>query len=89
MSQTHSYLIDTTKRPIPIRMRSDLSIETIAYQDFEDYHPLSEDELDAELDAIDEDERTKSEERTDAKADQPSDSENPTTDSNDKSSDND
>jgi len=60
-----------------------------AYQDFEDYHPLSEDELDAELDAIDEDERTKSEERTDAKTDQPSDSENPTTDSNDKSSDND
>jgi len=60
-----------------------------AYQDFEDYHPLSEDELDAELDAIDEDERTKSEERTDAKTDQPSDSDNPTTDSNDKSSDND
>ncbi len=37
MSQAPSYLIDTIKRPIPIRMRSDLLVETIAYQDFEDY----------------------------------------------------
>lgn len=52
-----------------------------AYQDFEDYHPLSDDELDAELEAIDDDERTKSEARADTPSDQTDRSEPPTTDS--------
>jgi sec-independent protein translocase protein TatC len=52
-----------------------------AYQDFEDYHPLSDDELDAELEAIDDDERTKSDARADSPSDQTDRSEPPTTDS--------
>lgn len=59
-----------------------------AYQDFEDYHPLSDDELDAELDAIDDDERTKSETRADTPSDQTDSSEPPATDGNDSESDN-
>lgn len=59
-----------------------------AYQDFEDYHPLSDDELDAELDAIDDDERTKSEARADTPSDQTDGSEPPATDGSDSESDN-
>jgi len=59
-----------------------------AYQDFEDYHPLSDDELDAELEAIDDDERTKSEARADTPSDQTDSSEPPATDGNDSESDN-
>lgn len=59
-----------------------------AYQDFEDYHPLSDDELDAELDAIDDDERTKSEARADTPSDQTDSSEPPATDGSDSESDN-
>lgn len=59
-----------------------------AYQDFEDYHPLSDDELDAELDAIDDDERTKSETRADTPSDQTDSSEPPATDGSDSESDN-
>lgn len=59
-----------------------------AYQDFEDYHPLSDDELDAELDAIDDDERTKSESRADTPSDQTDSSEPPATDGSDSESDN-
>ena len=58
-----------------------------AYQDFEDYHPLSDDELDAELDAIDDDERTKSETRADTPSDQTDSSEPPATDGSDSESD--
>lgn len=57
-----------------------------AYQDFEDYHPLSDDELDAELDAIDDDERTKSETRADTPSDQTDSSEPPATDGSDSES---
>lgn len=59
-----------------------------AYQDFEDYHPLSDDELDAELEAIDDDERTKSDARADSTSDQTDSSEPPAPDGNDSDSDN-